>query len=108
LRTTGLFCPEAFRGSTRGSNHLKQRRRPLLTTWPYSQFQKIHYLSNNAHIPFNHLILDHKDREQEDKTRRLYYNTDFDGFSHHTSKGSIHRPSMLQQMAQSLSKLHSI
>jgi hypothetical protein len=32
LRTAGLICPESFRGSTRGSNHLKQGRHLLLTT----------------------------------------------------------------------------
>jgi hypothetical protein len=31
LRTASLICPETFRGSARGSNHLKQRRCPLLT-----------------------------------------------------------------------------
>jgi hypothetical protein len=31
LRTAGLICPETFRGSARGSHHLKQRRCPSLT-----------------------------------------------------------------------------
>jgi hypothetical protein len=31
LRTANLICPETFRGSARGSNHLKQRRCPSLT-----------------------------------------------------------------------------
>jgi hypothetical protein len=31
LRTASLICPETFRGSTHGSNHLKQRRYPSLT-----------------------------------------------------------------------------
>jgi hypothetical protein len=31
LRTAGLISPETFRGSARGSNHLKQRRCPSLT-----------------------------------------------------------------------------
>jgi heme A synthase len=31
LRTASLIRPETFRGSARGSNHLKQRRCPSLT-----------------------------------------------------------------------------
>jgi hypothetical protein len=31
LRTAGLISPETFRGSARGSNHLKHRRCPSLT-----------------------------------------------------------------------------
>jgi hypothetical protein len=31
LRTASLICPETFRGSACGSNHLKQRRCPSLT-----------------------------------------------------------------------------
>jgi hypothetical protein len=46
----------------------------------------------------------HKDSEQDDKARSLYYNTDSDCSPHHSSEESIHRPSMLQQMARDLDK----
>jgi hypothetical protein len=46
-----------------------------------------------------------KDIGQDNKTQGLYYVTDSDCPQHPTSEGSIHGPSMLQQMAQGLSKL---
>jgi hypothetical protein len=60
---------------------------------------------NNAYISFNHLILEHQDSKQGDKTGSLYYSTDLDCSPHHTSKRSLHRPSRLQQMARDLDKL---
>jgi hypothetical protein len=41
----------------------------------------------------------HRDSEQDDEIGNLYYNTDSDRSPHHTSERSLHRPSMLQQMA---------
>jgi hypothetical protein len=60
---------------------------------------------NNAYIPFNHLISEHQDSKQDDKTVSLYYSTDLDCSPHHTSERSLHRPSRLQQMARDLDKL---
>jgi hypothetical protein len=60
---------------------------------------------NSAYIPFNHLISEHQDSKQDDKTGSFYYNIDSDWSPPHTSKGSIHRPSMSQQMARGLTKL---
>jgi hypothetical protein len=60
---------------------------------------------SNAYTPFNQPISENKDIGQDSKTQGLYYITDSDCPQHRTSEGSIHGPSMLQQMAQGLSKL---